>query len=108
MKINLEEKIKEIAGRPFYPIDVANVNNQVIRMALIKGEFPWHSHTNEDELFYVLRGKLTIQMKAPHSNIVLGKGEMTVILKGVEHSTKSTEDTYVLMFEPAVLKSKGD
>ena len=106
--IYLENKIKEIDGRPYYPIDVAKVNDQVVRMALVRGDYHWHQHTNEDELFYVIRGRMTIQMKSPYSNITLSAGEMTVIPKGVEHCPTSKEDTYILMFEPYALQSKGD
>jgi len=106
--INLKEKIKEINGRPYHPIDVAKVNNQVVRIALYKGDYHWHEHTNEDELFYVLKGKMTIQMKYPYSNIILSEGQITVVPKGVQHCPTSEEDTYVLMFEPIVLESKGN
>ena len=106
--ISLEDKIQEIAGRPWYPIDVAKVNDQVIRMALCRGEYHWHKHSGGDELFYVLRGGLTIQMKSPYSDIVLREGELSVIPKGIEHCRKTSVDTYILMFEPYVLKSRGD
>jgi len=106
--INIKDKIKEIDGRPYYPIDVAKVNGQVVRMALVRGDYHWHQHTNEDELFYVIRGRMTIQMKPPYSNITLGEGEMAVIPKGAEHCPTSKEDTYILMFEPYALQSKGD
>ncbi|HID72353.1 TPA: hypothetical protein EYP38_00295 [Candidatus Micrarchaeota archaeon] len=60
--VKLEEKI---AGRPWHPVEVARVNDPVVRMALCRGEYHWHSHSGEDELFYVLKGNLTIQMKEP-------------------------------------------
>ncbi len=107
-KINLKDKINEINGRAYYPIDVAKVNDQVVRMALCKGDYHWHKHTNEDELFYVLKGKMTIQMKPPFKNIILSKGQIAVIPKGVEHCPTSEEDTYVLMFEPSALKITGN
>jgi mannose-6-phosphate isomerase-like protein (cupin superfamily) len=106
--INIEDKIREINGRPFTPIDVARVNDQVVRMALVRGAYRWHQHTDEDELFYVIKGRMTIQMKSPYSNITLSEGEMAVIPKGVEHCPISKEDTYILMFEPSALQSKGD
>jgi len=76
-KIILEEKIEEFAGRPWYPIDVARVNDLVVPLA-------------------------------PHSDITLHQGELAVIPKGVEHCPKSLGDTYILMFEPYVLKRRGD
>jgi len=104
--VNLEEKIEEIE-KPWSPIEVARVNDQVVRMALLEGEYHWHKHTNEDELFYVLRGSIIIQLK-DQPDIKLYKGEMTVIPKGVEHCPKSLKPSYILMFEPCVLKSRGD
>jgi len=97
--INLEEKIHELAGKPWHPIEVARVNDQVVRMGFCRGEYHWHKHTNEDELFYVLRGELTIQLR-DDADITLREGELAVIPKGVEHCPKSVGDTYILMFEP--------
>ena len=107
-KTVLQEKMKEIAGRPWHPVEVARVNNQVVRMALCRGDYHWHRHEKEDELFYVLQGELVIQMKPPHSTITLQRGEMVVIPKNTKHCPKSEGDTYVLMFEPFSLQSRGD
>jgi mannose-6-phosphate isomerase-like protein (cupin superfamily) len=106
-KINLESKIKEVGGKPWSPIDITQTNDQVVRLALVEGEFHWHKHTNEDELFYVIRGEIIIQLKT-QPNINLKEGEMVVIPKGIEHCPKSTEPSYVILFEPLVLKTKGD
>lgn len=105
--INLENKIKEIGGKPWSPVDVAKVNDQVIRLALLKGEFHWHKHTNEDELLYVIDGEIVIQLK-DQPDITLRKGEMAVIPKRIEHCPKSQEPSYVLLFEPFVLQTRGD
>lgn len=104
--INLKDKIKEI-DKSWSPIEVARVNDQVVRMALFKGEFHWHKHTDEDELFYVYRGSIIIQLK-DQPYIALHEGEMAVIPKGVEHCPKSVGSSYVLMFEPYVLQTRGD
>ena len=106
-KVNLKDKIKEIGGRPWFPVDVARVNNQVVRLALYKGEYHWHKHDNEDEFFYVLQGRITIQMK-DHPDLALCEGDMAVVPKGIEHCPKSGIESYVLMFEPYELKSKWD
>jgi len=105
--INLEDKIKEIGGKPWSPVEVARINDQVVRMALLEGEYHWHKHKNEDELFYVIKGEIVIQLK-DEPNIILNEGQMAVVPKGVEHCPKSLEASYVLMFEPFALKSKGD
>jgi mannose-6-phosphate isomerase-like protein (cupin superfamily) len=104
--VRLDDKSKEL-DQPWSPIEVARVNDQVIRMSFVKGEYHWHKHTNEDELFYVYRGKIVIQLK-DQKDVVLQEGEMVVIPKGVEHCPKSIEPSYVLVFEPSVLKSRGD
>ena len=106
-KINLKDKIKEINGRPWFPVEVARLNNQVVRMALYKGEYHWHKHDNEDEFFYVLQGRITIQIKN-NPDLALNEGEIAVVPKGAEHCPKSDVESYVLMFEPYKLKSKGD
>lgn len=104
--INLEDKIKQI-DKPWSPIEVARVNDQVVRISLLKGEYHWHKHTDEDELFYVYKGSIVIQLK-DQSDIALHEGEMAVIPKGVEHCPKSTEPSYVLLFEPYLLETRGD
>jgi quercetin dioxygenase-like cupin family protein len=104
--INVMDKIKEITT-PWSPVDVAKVNDQVIRLALFDGQYHWHKHTEEDELFYVLKGKIVIQLKG-NPDITLHEGEMAVIPKNVEHRPKGLNPSYVLMFEPFVLKSQGD
>ncbi|MFH1520168.1 MAG: mannose-6-phosphate isomerase [Candidatus Micrarchaeota archaeon] len=105
-KIIIEDKITEIAGRVWYPVDVAKINNQIVRLALFKGEYHWHKHNNE-ELFHVIERDYCAD-DPPQSDIKLKKGEMMVVPKGVEHCTKSSVDSYVLMFEPFSLESKGD
>ena len=106
-KIKIEDKIKEIDNRPYYPVEVARTNDQVIRIALFDGEFHWHKHKNEDEFFYIYNGKIKIQFK-DQEDIILSKGEMTVIPKGVEHCPKSIEPSYVLLSEPYQVDTKGD
>ncbi len=105
--IKLGDKINEIGGRPWSPVEVTRINDQVIRIALFKGEYHWHNHADEDELILVYEGRIVVQFK-DRPNVELNTGEMIIIPKGVEHCPKSLEDSYVLMFEPAGLKSQGD
>ena len=105
--INLKDIMDKISGKHCSPIDVARVNNQVVRVSYMDGEFHWHKHTNQDELFYIMKGKLVIQLKN-QPDVILPEGEMTVIPKGVEHCPKSVEPSYVLLFEPSILQTRGD
>jgi len=105
--IDLKDKINEISGKHCSPVDVAQVNDQVVRMALLDGEFHWHKHANEDELFFVIQGKIIIQLKN-QPDITVSKNQMVVIPKGIEHRPKSIEPSYILLFEPFVLKTIGD
>ena len=104
---NLKDKMNEIFGKHCSPIDIAKVNDQVVRLSYIDGEFHWHKHTNQDELFYILKGKIVIQLKN-QPDISLTEGQIAVIPKGVEHCPKSIEPSYVLLFEPLNLKTRGD
>ena len=105
--INLKNEMGKITGKHCSPIDVTRINDQVVRMSYINGEFHWHKHTDQDELFYILKGKLIIQLK-DQPDITLSEGQMTMIPKGVEHCPKSIKPTYILLFEPFALKTKGD
>ena len=106
-QINLEDIMTEVNGKHCSPIDVAHVNDQVVRMSYIDGEFHWHKHTNQDELFYILKGKIVIKLKE-QPDITLSEGQIAVIPKGVEHCPKSVIPSYVLLFEPFNLKTRGD
>jgi mannose-6-phosphate isomerase-like protein (cupin superfamily) len=104
--INLEEKVRQI-DEPWSPVEVARVNDQVVRLAKVQGEYHWHRHAKEDELFYVLKGNIVVQLR-DQPDIALAQGEMAVVPKGVEHCPRSDEASYIMMFEPQVLQSKGD
>ena len=105
-KVDIDAKCEEI-DEPWSPVDLAIVNDQVVRMALFLGEYHWHRHEGEDELFYVYRGEVTIRIRG-QADVVLGAGEMAVVPRNVEHCPESVGPSYVLMFEPLQLKSKGD
>lgn len=91
---------------PWSPVELARVNDQIVRIALFQGEYHWHVHENEEELFLVHEGEIIIQMKG-QPDLVLKSGDIGVVPKGVEHCPKSAGKSYVLMFEPLELKSSG-
>ena len=104
--VDLTEVVNSI-DTPWNPVDVAHVNDQVIRAALFKGEYHWHKHDAEDELFLVYRGFIRINVKG-HENVELNEGQLCVIPKGIEHKPEADKASIVLLFEPSVLKSRGD
>ncbi|QEE14250.1 cupin domain-containing protein [Promethearchaeum syntrophicum] len=106
-QINLEEKILEIDGKPWTPVEVVKLNNQVVRMAFCHGEYHWHKHTLEDEMFLAYRGQVTIQLRN-QPDVILKEGEVLVVPKAVEHCPKSKNGCYVLVFEPMKTISIGD
>lgn len=76
-------------------------------MALFRGEYHWHRHVEEDELFYVVKGSIIIEMRGGE-DVALSRGQMCVVPRNVEHRPRSVEPSLVLLFEPRKLKSRGD
>lgn len=87
------------------PKVIAESNGQLVKLAKGSGELVWHSHENEDELFLVFKGQLTIRLT--DRDIVLGPGEMFVVPKGVEHCPSAEPDTHFMMIEPASTQHTG-
>ncbi len=101
--ISIAEAIRKITA-PWSPVELARVNDQVVRIALFEGAYHWHVHENEDELFLVHEGEIIIQMKGS-PDLVLKSGDIGMVPKGVRHCPKSAGKSYVLMFEPLKLTS---
>lgn len=85
---------------------VAVLNDYEVKLAKLKGEFVWHTHEDTDELFLVINGRLTIQLR--DADVVLEPGELFVVPRGVEHCPVADEETAILLFEPAGTLSTGD
>ena len=103
-KINIKEKFS-LFSEEWTPKIIAESNGQLVKIAKGSGELVWHIHENEDELFIVFRGCLTIKLR--DKNIVLKEGEMFVVPKGVEHCPLAEEDTHFMMIEPATTAHTG-
>jgi mannose-6-phosphate isomerase-like protein (cupin superfamily) len=88
------------------PKIVAGFNGHDVMVVKVKGEFNWHSHPDTDDLFFVLAGRLTIQMR--DGDVVLGPGEMYVVPKGVEHCPRADEETHLIIIEPSGTPNTGD
>jgi mannose-6-phosphate isomerase-like protein (cupin superfamily) len=104
-KINLAEKFDRFTDR-WSPKIVADLNDSHVKLAKVQGEFVWHRHEEEDELFIVVRGELTIELR--DGQVTLGAGEMVVIPKGVEHRPVAKEEVHLMLIEPKGIKHTGD
>ena len=104
-KINLAEKFAWFDDH-WSPKVVAELNGQLVKLVKLKGEFIWHSHENEDELFLVVKGSLTIKLRDAE-DVVLREGEFFVVPRGVEHLPIAEEEAHVLLFEPASTLNTG-
>ena len=103
-KVVLSEKFA--AFETFWdPKIVGELNGQHVRLAKLKGEFVWHSHEHEDELFLVVSGRLRIELR--DGQIELGPGEMAIVPRGVEHRPVADQEAHVLLFEPASTLNTG-
>lgn len=104
-KVNLEEKLA-LFNEHWSPKIVGTLNGQHVKLAKLKGEFIWHAHENEDELFMVIRGSLTIRFR--DRDVILNEGEFFIVPRGVEHKPVAEEEVHVLFFEPASTLNTGN
>ena len=104
-KINLDQAFSSFSDH-WNPRLAAELNGQHVRLAKLKGEFVWHSHENEDEMFLVIRGQLTLKLR--DRDVSLDAGEFFVVPRGVEHLPVAREEVWVLMFEPAETLNTGN
>lgn len=104
-KVNLSEKLSLFSDH-WNPKILAELNGQHVKIAKLKGEFVWHKHDEEDELFLVIKGKLKIELR--DDLIELEEGEFAVVPKGVEHKPIADDEVEVLLFEPKSTLNTGD
>lgn len=104
-KINLAEKLATFQDY-FSPRIAAELNGQQVKLVKFKGEFVWHHHDNEDELFYVVKGSFDMELR--DKTITLNAGEMLVVPRGVEHRPVAKEEVEILLFEPASTLNTGN
>lgn len=88
------------------PRIVGELNDSHVKLAKLKGEFVWHLHENEDELFLVVRGKLGIKLR--DRDVWINEGEFVVIPKGVEHCPVADEEVWVMLIEPKSTLNTGE
>jgi mannose-6-phosphate isomerase-like protein (cupin superfamily) len=104
-KVNLAQKLATFEEH-WSPKIVGDLNGQHVKLAKLEGEFVWHHHENEDELFLVLSGRLVIELR--DGQVVLAPGELFIVPRGVEHKPRADEETHILLFEPKSTLNTGN
>lgn len=104
-KVNLSAKFEQFSEH-WSPKIAGQVNDMHVKLAKLKGEFMWHHHENEDEMFLVVKGELTIKFR--DKDVHLNEGEFLVIPRGVEHLPVAEEEVHVILFEPTSTLNTGN
>lgn len=104
-KINISEKLSLFKDY-FHPRIIGELNGQHVKLAKFQGEFVWHKHDNEDELFFVLDGEFKMEFR--DRTITIGTNEIIIIPRGVEHRPVAEKEVSIMLFEPASTLNTGD
>lgn len=103
--MNVEQQFARVTEL-WSPTVIGQVNDQYVKIARLKGEFTWHKHDDEDELFYVVKGRMRIQFET--GNVDLSAGDMHIVPKGVLHSPVADEECWIMLIETVTTKHTGD
>jgi mannose-6-phosphate isomerase-like protein (cupin superfamily) len=104
-KVNVEEKLSTFSDY-FNPRIAGELNGQHIKLVKFKGEFVWHHHEKEDELFYVVKGSFDMHMR--DKVITVNEGEFIIMPRRVEHKPVANEEVEIMLFEPASTVNTGN
>jgi len=104
-KVNLAEKFAQISDH-WQPRLAGRVNDTDIRLVKIKGDFDWHSHTDEDEMFVVLKGEMRMVFRDRVE--IVGTGEFIIVPRGTEHRPGADEECEIMLIEPSSVVNTGD
>jgi mannose-6-phosphate isomerase-like protein (cupin superfamily) len=104
-KVNLAEKFSRFTDY-YKPRIIGEVNDSLVKAVKLKGEFLWHHHDNEDELFLVTRGRLL--MKLRDGDVTINEGEFLIVPRGVEHCPVAEEEVHVVLIEPKTTLNTGN
>ena len=103
-RVNLEEKLTLISDY-WNPCIAGELNGQHVKLVKFQGEFVWHHHEREDELFLVLKGSFRLELR--DGNVEVRQGEFVIVPRGVDHRPVADEEVHVLLFEPAGTLNTG-
>jgi mannose-6-phosphate isomerase-like protein (cupin superfamily) len=104
-KVNIAEKFSLFSDH-YNPRVIAELNGQQVKAVKLKGEFVWHKHDNEDEMFLVSKGSFNMELR--DQTITVNEGEFLVVPRGVEHRPVAYDEVHILLFEPATTLNTGD
>lgn len=105
VKINLQNKFSKFSEQ-WTPKVIAEMNDYQFKLVKIEGEFVWHNHSDTDEVFIVVEGKMFIEFE--HGTIELNQGEMYVVAKGVQHKPYAEQECKVMLVEPKGVVNTGE
>lgn len=103
--VNLTEKFN-LFREQWQPKIAGELNDSYVKLARVQGEFVWHHHEDEDELFFVVKGTLTIRLR--ERDLTIREGEFVIIPKGVEHMPVAEEEVWIMMLEPKTTSNTGN
>jgi mannose-6-phosphate isomerase-like protein (cupin superfamily) len=103
-KVNVREKLALFSD--YWPRVVGELNGQHVKLTKFQGEFVWHDHAAEDEMFLVVRGSFRMDFR--DRSVTLKEGEFIIVPRGVEHRPVAEQEVEVMLFEPAQFKHTGD
>ena len=104
-KVNLAEKFNRFTEH-WKPKIIGELNDSYVKAVKFKGEFVWHHHENEDELFWVIKGSFRMRLRG--RDVVIREGEFCIVPKGVEHMPVADEECYVILLEPKTTLNTGN
>ena len=104
-KVNLADKFA-LFDEPWSPKIVGELNDAYVKVVKLEGEFVWHHHDDEDELFWVVSGRLRMELR--DGDVILEPGELLVVPKGVEHRPVAESETHVVLIEPKTVLNTGN
>ena len=104
-KVNLLQKFEQI-NEYWSPKIAGELNGQMVKLVKFKGEFVWHKHDNEDELFWVIQGNFKMDLR--DKPIMIEEGEFIIIPRGLEHKPVAEKEVWVVLFEPASTLNTGN
>lgn len=105
MKVNIKEKLS-LFNEQWKPKIVGELNGQYVKLVKFQGPFVWHHHDDEDEMFFVVKGRF--RMEYEDHNEWIEEGEFVIVPRGVEHKPVAEEEAHVLLFEPASTLNTGN